>query len=605
MQQQPELTQRFLMQTSLLPRLSANLCDVTLEIEDSQHILRELEAQNLFLIRLDDQREWYRYHHLFQDMLRYRLQREAPEQIAALHRRASRWFIQHGWLEEGISQAILANDWLTVTQIINQNARDMFSQGKMNTVRRWFLNMPDDIILASDELCINYAWALNLTGGSDDMTPYLRQAGQHLQQASQPGALKGQISLLRGYQSRRHNEFSQSIHYLEKALDLLPQDDIALRATAHIHLGVAHQLQANLKRSLLYFEQAQRLTRHHHPYSFTATFGLQAGVYVALGQLQKAEQICRSMIDEQDSNPGYGYVKMVLSAILLETNRLEESEKILRQTIELGYLSADYTVTIHSLITVARRFQYHMRLAEANTCLQQTQGLMRQTQSHFGSAHYDHTQVRQWILEKNNSAIQQWLTKHPVAGLPTDYQLIFAEGLIAMEQFRQAIRVIESIKVPAKHIEMRIQIQTLLAIAYKQVRDEKRAAQAITLALALAEPAGFQRIFCIFNDSMYQLLKGTLANYTATQSFSVAYIGQLIKMLQGSMQTKQALDDPLTDREITVLRLMAAGLTNRAIAEELVISIGTVKGYSRNIYSKLAVSNRQDAVQSATDLNLI
>ncbi|MCP4936528.1 MAG: helix-turn-helix transcriptional regulator, partial [bacterium] len=189
MQQQPEPVRRFLMQTSLLPRLNASLCNATLKIEDSQSILRDLESQNLFLIRLDDQREWHRYHHLFQDMLRYRLQRETPAQIPALHSRASLWFVQHGWLEEGISQSMLAHDWQTVTQIINQNTAAMFSQGKMNTVRGWFLRMPNDIILESVELCIYYAWALNLSGGSDEMPPYLRQAEQHIQQASQSDEL--------------------------------------------------------------------------------------------------------------------------------------------------------------------------------------------------------------------------------------------------------------------------------------------------------------------------------------------------------------------------------------------------------------------------------
>jgi LuxR family maltose regulon positive regulatory protein len=160
MQQQPKPIQHFLMKTSLLPRLNANLCDNVLRIEDSQIILQNLEAQNLFLIGMDNQREWYRYHHLFQDMLRYRLQREAPEQITALHHRTSRWFIQQGWIEEGIAHALLADDWQTVTQIINQNVTAMFSKEKMNAVRRWYSHLPNDIILGSAELCINYAWAL-------------------------------------------------------------------------------------------------------------------------------------------------------------------------------------------------------------------------------------------------------------------------------------------------------------------------------------------------------------------------------------------------------------------------------------------------------------
>ena len=165
MRQQPADRQHFLMQTSLLPRLNANLCDDILEIADSQDILADFETQNLFLISLDDRREWYRYHHLFQEMLHYRLQREALEQIVPLHRRASRWFMQQGWIEEGIAQAAKAEDWSAITQIIVQNITATFSQGKMSTVRRWFSHLPHEIILADVELCINYAWALNLSGG--------------------------------------------------------------------------------------------------------------------------------------------------------------------------------------------------------------------------------------------------------------------------------------------------------------------------------------------------------------------------------------------------------------------------------------------------------
>ncbi len=208
-------------------------------------------------------------------------------------------------------------------------------------------------------------------------------------------------------------------------------------------------------------------------------------------------------------------------------------------------------------------------------------------------------------MEKNISALQQWLIKHPADASPVNYQLLHAKGLIATEQFRPAIRILENAELPTEHIEIRIQAQCLLAIAYKRVRDDERCFKAITSALTLSEPVGFQRIFCVFNHTMLQILKDTLANYAGTHSFSVEYISQLIKLLQGSMQVKQALVDPLTDREITVLRLMSAGLSNRAIAEELVISIGTVKGYSHNIYTKLAVSNRQDAVQSALNLDLI
>ncbi|MCP4182492.1 MAG: tetratricopeptide repeat protein, partial [Hyphomicrobiales bacterium] len=323
------------------------------------------------------------------------------------------------------------------------------------------------------------------------------------------------------------------------------------------------------------------------------------------GQLQKAEQLCRKMLGEQDDNPGYGYVKMALGAILLETNRLDEAEKLLKQTIELGYLSADYTFSIHCLITLAQLHQHQTHLAKASACLEQAQRLMQQTQAHFGAYHYDYAQVQQWCLEKNISALQQWLIKHPADASPVNYQLLHAKGLIATEQFRPAIRILENAELPTEHIEIRIQAQCLLAIAYKRVRDDERCFKAIASALTLSEAVGFQRIFCVFNHTMLQILKDTLANYAGTHSFSVEYLGQLIKLLQGSMQVKQALENPLTNREITVLRFMSAGLTNRAIADELVISIGTVKGYSRNIYSKLAVSNRQDAVQKAFDLNLI
>ena len=605
MQQQPEYIQHFLMQTSLLPRLSANLCDDILGIEDSQRILRSLEAQNLFLISLDNHREWYRYHHLFQDMLRYRLQREIPARLTALHHLASQWFIQHGWLEEGFSHAMLADDWQTVIQIVNQNITAMFSQGKITTVRRWFSQLPNDIILKNAELCINYAWALNLSGASDKMTSYLKQAKQLLQQNSETGHLEAQVSILQGYQSRRGNKISQSISHLQKALTILPPDEHVFRATTHIHLGIAHQLQANLKYSLYHFEQAQHFARQHYLYSFAAAAGLEIGVHVAMGKLLKSEQLCRSMMNEQDNNPGFGYIKMVLGAILLETNQQKEAETILKQTIELGYLSADYTFCIHSLITLAQLYQQQMRLADANACLQQAQKLMQQTQAHFGNIHYDQAQIQLWILEKNSSAILAWLAKQSMANSIVGYQLIYAKGLIATEQYRQAIWILEKVEIPAEHIEFRIQVQNLLAVAYKLVRDDERSYEAIIVALTLAEPAGFQCIFAVFNHMMLPILKDILTNYTEVHSFSVAYVGQLIRLLQDGMQVKQALNDPLTDREITVLRLMAAGLTNRLIAEELVISIGTVKGYSRNIYSKLAVTNRQDAVQSAFELNLI
>ncbi len=611
MQQQPQEIQQFLMQTSLLPRLNANLCNAILNIKDSQAILQNLETQNLFLISLDNQRDWYRYHHLFQDMLRYWLKREYPDQISALHRRASDWFIKHDWLEDSLTHAVLAHDWQNVIQIIKQNVFTMFSQGKMSTARRWFSYLPQDHILASAELCLNYATALNLSGASDEMPPYLKQAEQllhaeqMLQQPSQSETLEGQIAVLRGYQARRDNKFGQSIHYLKNALDLLPKDQLGFRVTAHLHLGVAYQLTSHLEQSSQHFEQAQHLSRQHIPYSFTATVGLQAGVYVAMGQLQKAEQLCRSIINEQDSNPGLGYVKMTLGAILLETNRLEEAETILKQAIEMGYLSADYTLTIHGLITLTHLYRHQLRLTDAHTCLKQAYRLMQQTQSHFGSFHYDCTQIQQWILEKNISAIQQWLAKHPADDSPVDYQLIYAQGLIATEQFRQAISVLESLQFPAECVELRIHLQILAAIAKKKVRDDERSHKTIIQALTLAQPAAFQRIFCIFTPTMLSLLKNTLTNYTEADNISTEYLSQLIKLLQSSQQTKQPLIDPLTDQEITVLRLMAAGLTNRAIAEELVISIGTVKGYSHNIYTKLSVSNRRDAVQSASDLNLI
>jgi LuxR family maltose regulon positive regulatory protein len=611
----------FLLETSILDRMSGPLCDAVTGRDDGQELLERLDGANLFVVPLDDERRWYRYHHLFADLLLRRLRQAQPDLVQELHRRAFDWYKDHHLHQDALHHAIAGQDFERAADLIEAVGIRVMARGALTTVRNWITALPESLVRERPRLCVLHAWTLNLTNQWNSVEPRLQDAERAMAAedgSSEMSGLRGQIAAIRAYDARRRNDLSLSIQLLQKAQAHLAPDNLAIRTAVSQSLGQTYLFAGDLRAAVSVFRDAQSLGQASgNELAGLVATGQQAAILIAQGQLRQAAEFCRAAINrylDQHNKPApvLCHLYTFLGQILYEWNDPQPAVAHLARSVlwsdQIGYGPYGAPVRLATALMGWVRQAQEAR-GESIALPEQVRDILDRMPADIGVVDIAAWRVRLWIAEGNLAAAARWAEarrtgKCPPGAWPVYGDLALVRVLIAQQKPEQALDVLSQVRQSAEAAGgtgWLIEALTLEALIHQAAGHTDRALAALERALTLAEPEGYVRIFADEGEPMAVLLR-----QAASRGIAVGYAGKLLAAFT-DLQTCQpaTLIEPLSERELQVLCLIATGLSNRQIADTLFLAIGTVKKHTNNIYGKLGVGSRTQAILRAAELNLI
>jgi LuxR family maltose regulon positive regulatory protein len=625
LRRQPERIQTFLLRTAALDRLCGRLCDAALlnHAGAGQETLEYIERANLFLVPLDDERRWYRYHHLFADLLRQRLGQSAAAapgddrwDVAAIHRRASVWYEEQGMDVEAFQQAAAARDIARTARLLEGGGMPLHFRGAVAPVLGWLASLPQAELDARPALWVMYASALSMAGQLNDAEEKLHSAEGALRDTEmdvEARNLTGHIAAIRALLAASRNQVDVIIAQSHRALEYLRPDNLPVRTATIWKLGLAYQLQGDRVAARQAYTEAIAISQAsgNQVIALSASAGL-AAIQEADTQLMQAADTYQRILAMVGEAPllAASAAHFGLTRIRYEWNELDAALEHARQSIGLAPWLQSTDSGIALSVLLARLKLAQGDVASAATMLAEASQSARQLNlvSQFPEIAAVHARI---LVRQGN------LVKAAQLAQTSELPLIQARVSLAQGDPMAALAALEPWRARAEEngwADERLKALALRALALRalalQAQGERRRAEDTLLeALALAEPGGFIRTFADEGAPMAELL----TSLTDRGGMS-AYIGKLLAAFKAEERTSDAAEafsssqpliEPLSRRELEVMRLIAAGLSNQEISERLVVALDTVKGHNQRIFAKLQVQRRTEAVARARELGLL
>jgi len=623
---QPAAVQEFLLQTSILDRLCVELCDAVrgiskstnqripdLPFAHSQAILAYLDQANLFLVPLDDEGRWYRYHRLFAELLQVQLRRRDPGGVAELHLRASLWHEVHDMPAEAISHALAAGEHGRAVALLERHGWALLNAGYARTVEGWLAALPAERRSYSPRLSLDFGWMYLLRGALEQVAPFLAQAEAALdvRPPAEQSALRAECLALRANLLQASGQTSEAIAAAERSLALIPPATDRLTALAALALGGAYRQQADFERAVATLQTAIRASRAAgDPVTEMLAVAHLTLMAVQFGRLRLAAQVATETLARLERAPAgappiAGAVHGALGLAYIEWNDLPRAREHLERSIRLGVLSGHNASLIYSQCNLARLLQAEGDLDGAGRALDNAAALLAQgvpgwirpeliaRQAELALAQGD-VAVAEAHLRTSNVAPED-----PVTHRTDPLHLAWLRLLIARSDARAADlaqRIIRSAEAGSRHGTL---LPALLLAARLHTDRLPMAHGFLQRALALAEPEGAIRVFLNEGEAIAALLR---------QVGCPPWLGDLTpgpSPERRGEQRGEVLVEPLSERELEVLRLLAEGLRYAEIAERLVVSLNTVRFHVKEIYSKLGVNRQAQAVARARELGML
>jgi LuxR family maltose regulon positive regulatory protein len=618
---QSENIQTFLKQTAILNRLTGSLCAAVTLRDDSQWILESLAAANLFIVPLDEERQWYRYHQLFADALQSQLSTSDPALIKTLHQRAATWFEKQGLFEDAIRHAVSGNLLEMAATLVETNANSMLGRGELFTL----LNIIELLAALLDErpwLSIYKSWALALLGQLDQADRWRQKAEAVIaaDNAKPSRHMLGHIAAVQFYVTSYRGKTDTAFAYAQKALEYLPENEQIVRSIVTSTIGSSLRFVGEHTQAVEALEATRQKAQEagNHYLELYAVTTLSAVAYYQ-GQLHQSckfaqEALQLSTLPSGQMLPSTSWALKGLGLIHYEWNDLEAAEKYTQLAVDRGPKWGEPIELTHMYLLLSQIKIAKRDLAGAKYAFEKGEEVIRSHTVSPGLVNWVKAQqARYWLKLGNMEAAVRWVQD---SGISTEDEI----SLFRTTQYRNRARVYLATEkyAEALHLLIRLQerveaagrtrslIQTLIlrALAHQAMNDTPQALSALERALTLAQPGGFIRIFVDEGEPMASLLQLALR-----EGVNPDYTGQLLACFPkptGTLVTGDyALVEPLSKRELEVMRLIAAGLSNQEIAQELVIAVSTVKSHINHIYGKLGVKSRTQAIAQAQTLNLI
>ena len=623
LQQQPEDVQHFLLFTSILERLSGPLCDKILGRTDSQAVLEELEKSNLFLVPLDDERNWYRYHQLFKDLLNHHLSLKHVETISDLFRNASAWHEQEGWHTLAIDYAIEAGDFERAIDLIVTEAENTLIRSEVNTFQKWVSKLPDDLLNANPKMGFLTFWSQIIRGA--DLDIHLME----FEQLDQNPDLVGRKVALQAFIQVSKGNFSLAGELAGKALEVLGQEDDYFRGMATWIMGIYHALQHDVQGALAMLEKlSASLDLDHYPMLNVLLLSQIAHVHARLGNFNQAETIYQHALSSAKDRQGNlipiaGEALMGYGDLLREQNRLDLATDMILEGIELTYQWRK-AAAIEGYIFLARVKQLQNNFPSANAALEKAMQLAVE----YDAIELDDRmvamwQARLWCFENKTHLVERWIQQITLPETPVPF---IVDGIFNLENYLQAreTMVLARFKLLTQRYEhalsltdqllavfedygrqdLLIELYLLRCFIYQGTQQTEQALQSLGKAIDLGEGAGFIGLFLEAGPGLKELIRLYNQNRPAPL-YAQQLLGAFQEKTRGVEENSPPLIEPLSERELDVLKYLPGNLTTPEIADQMMISINTVRTHIKNIYQKFGVHKRSQAVLRARELNLI
>jgi LuxR family maltose regulon positive regulatory protein len=625
--QQPAEIQDFLFATAILEQFTATLCNAMTDRRDSQTILEQLEKANLFLIPLDDERQWYRYHHLFAELLRKWLKQRQPARVAGLHQHASMWYAENNMLSQAIRHALDASDIALVNRYTSANVLGVVEHTELLDMLRHFEELSDQQVVENPWLGVPYALVKAFVNPTGDVEHILQKSEQGLVNLENTPFKQRLISTLdgiRAYLAWLKGEADQALRFVHRAMEHLPEDDRMIHAQLLNIEGLAYQLQIKLPEAIQSFEAAL-LAGQGMAGLFRAMVNCNlVSAQFVQGRLRQTFSNCQrilSLANEADLGskdlPFYNHLHATMSLVQLEWNNLESAIFFAREGVALSeqWHQADswqYTLSCLSRVLCASG-----NLEEGFAINQRAM----QQAVHVSPYYYRSSACDEiWLnLAKGDipKAAQRCAEIEPLINdcekrgmfLLVKASLLYAQGYYAeiLAILEQPMRALEQVGANWYLINL----MPIQALALKALGREEAALNILSRCLTLAEPEGYVRAFVERGTPMARLLQtalrqGIQPKYITKLLLAFNLHGESIESRTPASRFSSArLIDPLSERELEVLRFLNTNLSTPEIAREMILAPSTVRTHVRNIYAKLGTHGRIEAIQKAKDLELI
>jgi LuxR family transcriptional regulator, maltose regulon positive regulatory protein len=621
----PENTRQFLLMTSMLDSVCGSLSDAVTLREDGQEMLQQLERENLFILPLDDNREWFHYHRIFADFLQDKLKRRHPDQVAALHRRSAQWYLTYDLPEQSLRHAIAGADVETAVQVFNTYLTVKLNSGELGVIKRWLESLPEQWRADYPVFGLARAGLFAYTGSLEDCLRTIDEVERKLVpvEGEQARGQLGKVSAVRCAIACIQNDVARAETYANQALhDLVGKDDPFLNLV-YGALGDAYRRNGRWQEARQCYLNALNLL-YGPAYRFHSVhaFGALADLELRQGHLRAAAAYWKKALagTEDQANwgsfplPLIGWVYIRMGEILYEWNELKEVEDYLLRGLERAELGGDVRAMIAGYLLAARLKLTEGNKAAAGESLERARPLVDNASFSDWTSRFERLQLEFWLAQDQLRTAVNWAAEMlrdntlEAQSDSVEKQLSVARALIvkgdvpSLERVLALLRGLLALAEAEGRPGVTVEGLTLQALAHWKRGEQAIAMTSLERALRLAEPEGYLRLFVDLGLPMARLLQESKARDVMpeyAETILSAFGGDLIST------TREALPEPLTSREQQVLKLIAAGLTNREIAEQLVISPETVKKHAANICSKLGVRNRTKAAARARELGLL
>ena len=666
---QPSEVRQFLLRSSILENLSGPLCQAVVKPDAQPGygavMLNRLEHANLFITALDEKREWFRYHLLFADFLRQVQAQVNPAEIPELHKRAATWLEENGLFDEAFRHAVTSRDMVWAAEMIERNVQMMMNIGEMSALARWIGKLPDEITRKRPLLSLGYAWALIATHKLDLARYWLDDVWQSVDQLEKLTSaeqtinadllgIRGGLALCESHLAILSGNLEKAAKFSQQATNYLPEENVYLRSLIALDDSISSILSGDTQKTIEALRVTARIARqaNNPPVMIIANCEvaimqwIQGRLSKAWETLQKAQYL--AIGPDGKPHPLAGFIDIVLGEVLFERDELEEARDYLERGCQ-AIQSIWYLGSLGGMTSLARLRQAQGDISGAQDIVEEIARMaLRSDANQWDTALASGLAVRLAVQRDDLAAAEQWWKKGGFPELNTPIALvdypyhIFEYVLLSQARFllvrgqgtgkardiKQAAELLGTLLPEAERFQRgasQIQILILQAMAQFALGNE-RATKTLLRALALGEPEGFRRFYLDEGWRLIELLRRSRAEQAESGSHlpSLAFIDNLLETIEGTENGGEAdqkavdgratpvmvhLEDglpvTLSARELEVLALIAQGKSNQEISTELYLALNTVKRHAYNIYTKLEVRKRTQAVSRARQLGLI
>ena len=626
--QSPEM-QDFLLQTSVLDRLCGDLCDAVIGRKTSQHLLEHLEASDFFLFALDEERRWFRYHHLLTDVLRQRLKHAHETLIPELHQKAAHWLAEQRFESEALQHAFAAEDYGFAAKILERMAERVWEGGSRFSLLHWFEKLPEEFLTSNLQLALFAAkeqlYAGKMQGAEQMLLDLERSLQGRTREENVPSLdnLTGRMMTMRILLAMYRGDIRTLLQYSEQALQLLPEEDNVWRAMVATMMGVAYYWDGpgHIRKAKELFAESLAMNKHENVYfhllyrvqvlmveKTQGALNLAFGQYTDLYRFVEKQRLTHSALA--------GIILSELGDILMDQYQIERGMEYILQGVELSEKTDIPTMRWWTYNMLAKAYLYQGEYTRAQSAIDKTFAWLEQKQ--MASWYTSISQARQgqvFLLSGDLERAIQWAAEqnlrpgNELSHVQELQHIVYSRLLIAQGDYDSALRLLDRLLTMTEshtRFHSAIELHLIKAMLFHRQKRPEDAAQEVAQALVLAEPGGYITMFLQEGLVMAELIRSTVKLKSHKYSFSFEYAKCVLAAFPDAPTAShpELLDD-LSERELDVLRCLAQGMSNQAIADSLYVSLNTVKTHLKHINSKLDVANRTEAVARGRELGFL